>query len=775
MGEWKRVFSNPRRLAALALIVLLSTAFFLVSRMDYFGRGSATVLVRGERYYADLVSQLRGMSGEDAEDFLADEAELLTECTIYFVWGDEPFGSSKEELEERVSGSPFLSSVRDMEDDIQEQMLTAAQSRVEELQEQLSYVEGYGDYIDKVQAQAALQAQTALFGDKNSFANRNLTRTAAEFEPLRDVKVELGSNRAYEGWVEFELADYLYLLLIILFVFAFLEERKAGLWGVIRETPGGRWRLGLHRVAILFCAAAGGAVLLYGVNLILSLSLSGGWGDMGRSVQSMEIFRTLTLRVTVGEWIVRYMLLKAASGFMVGLLLWCVLGSLSSVQFSLTVLCVVLTGEYALFAFLPVQSIFNFAKYFNLFSYIRTSKLYTDYLNVDLFGYPFGIRRLALGALPVFTAAFLTWAMLLQGLKRPQGSRGILMTVADGWNRCADFFRRRLTVGGWELYKTLIFQKCLPILLVIFLAGGTLQFVRLKVDTRDENAWVAAYLRELTGPVDDYVDNYIVMAREKAKNDAELLAALDQVEAHVEDLRERAKEGGYEPWIVRSIIPYDCVYGATSLDLQRLNAALSVVFIILCCAPLGAFERQSGVVPMLRSLKRGRRGVFVRKLFAALLMAGAVWAAVYGREFWQFAEMFNPVDMAAPIGNFDELAAFPLPRLTMGQVMALIYTTRYVMMVMLAMAVMFISLRVPTVEGAYILSLTLLGLPGLLYALGIDFLRFLSPVDAVCVSEGVWTLAATGSFKHLIPCAILLLIGLAALALNARRSTHPTP
>ena len=72
------------------------------------------------------------------------------------------------------------------------------------------------------------------------------------------------------------------------------------------------------------------------------------------------------------------------------------------------------------------------------------------------------------------------------------------------------------------------------------------------------------------------------------------------------------------------------------------------------------------------------------------------------------------------------------------------------------------------------INLALLGLPAILYALGIDFLRFLTPVNAVSVADGLWTLATTGSFKQLIPCAILLLIGLAALALNARRSNHPT-
>lgn len=750
----------------MALIVLLSVTFFFTARMDYFGRGSLTALVRGEQYYAGLVSRLRGHSGEEMEKLLSDESELLQSFFYHDRRGDIELPIPEEELEARIDESPFLSYIRDQEDTLRLRMISVAESRVMELQEQLTYVEGYGDYIDKVRTQADLQSQTSLFGDVNSFSHRNLARTAAEFEALRGVKVEVGANRAYEGWVEFELADYLYLLLIILFVFAFLEERKAGLWGVIRDTPGGRWRLGLHRAAILLCASVGGAALLYGVNLFVSLALSGGWGDMGRSVQSLEIFRTLTRRITIGEWIAEYMLIKAASGFMVGLLLWCVLSAISSVQFSLTVLCAVLAGEYALFAFLPVQSALNPVKYFNLFSYIRTAKLYTDYLNIDLFGHPFGIRRLALEALPVFTAVFLTWAVLLQHLRRPEGRRSALAVVADGWNRCVDFFRRHLTVGGWELYKTFVFQKGLPILAVILLASGTLNFARFRVDA-ETDPWLRAYLQDMHGPADDYIDRYLLSARGKAGDDSALLAALDRAEARVETLRERAREGGYAPWIVDSVTPYDCVYGPTSLDLQRLNAALALVFIILCCAPVCAFERQSGVVPMLRSLKRGRRGVFVRKLLAALLMTAAVWGMVYGREFREFVRVFHPGDMAAPIGNFDELMAFPLPGLTMGQILSLLYALRLVMMALLSMVVMFISERCPTVELSYILNIALLGLPAILYALGIDLLGFLTPVNALSAAEGIWTLAATGSFTGLIPCAVFSVIGIAALTLNA--------
>ena len=61
----------------MALIVLLSVTFFFTGRMDYFGRGSLTALIRGEQYYDSLVTRLRGHSEEEMEKLLSDESELL--------------------------------------------------------------------------------------------------------------------------------------------------------------------------------------------------------------------------------------------------------------------------------------------------------------------------------------------------------------------------------------------------------------------------------------------------------------------------------------------------------------------------------------------------------------------------------------------------------------------------------------------------------------------------------------------------------------------------
>lgn len=406
MGEVKRIFLNRRRVALTAIATILSVAFFILGQMEYFGSGSLSALAVGERYYAWLVDETRDMDAMERDDFLAREEQLIWDYQYLTLWNLEPEGDPEEILAE-IAQRPGLKGIDALDERQASWRVSVVQLRIAELREESEYIEGYKAYLDQVQRQAQTQAQTALFGAEGSFSRRNLAKTAAEFDTLRDVDVTYGSNRGITEWVEFETADYLYLALLCVFVLAFLEERKAGLWGMVRATRGGGAGLWGQRVLILAGAAVMGTALIYGINLTLSLELTGGFKDLGRSVQSLTIFRTLTLHLTIGQWIWLYLGVKAASGFLVGLILWCILGSLANVQFSLAVLGGILAVEYAFFALLPVQSILNPLKYFNLFSYIRTAKLYTDYLNIDLLGRPVGNRPLAMTALPVLIALFL--------------------------------------------------------------------------------------------------------------------------------------------------------------------------------------------------------------------------------------------------------------------------------------------------------------------------------------------------------------------------------
>lgn len=766
MGEVKRIFLSPRRLALTAVITVLSVAFFFLGQMEYFGNGSLAAMVGGERYYAWLVQKTGDMDAQERDDFLAREDQLIMDYQYLTRWNFQVEGDP-DEIRAEIAQRPYFRGFEALDALQAAWRVSVAQKRISELRNDSTYLEGYGAYLDQVQRQAQLQSQTALFGAEGSFSRRNLAKTAKEFDTLRDVEVSYGSNRGLTQWVNYEVADYLYLAFLCVFVLAFLEERRAGLWDMVRATRGGGTRLWVRRVLILAGAATLGTVLVYGINLVVSLALTGGFEDLGRSVQSMPVFRTLTLHLTLGQWIWLYLGVKTVSGFLVGLILWCVLGSLANVQFSIAVLGVTLGVEYALFALLPVQSILNPLKYFNLFSYIRVSKLYTDYLNIDLYSHPFGIRRLALTALPVLLVLFLLWSFLQQRNRRPQGNRDLLGILAGGWDRAADALRRHLSLSGWEVYKTLVFQRGILILIVIFIASGSLSYFRVagSIDP-SQDAWYRAYLEDLTGPVSGDLTEYFSIARENAGNDAQRLSSIDRVEAHVEEVRQKAAEGGYEPWIASSVV-YEMAYGPASEDAQHVSAAAAMVFLILCTAAMGAFERQSGAVDLLRSTKRGRTGFIARKLLTLLIPTALVWGFVFLREQWQFLSYFHPSTLAAPIGNFEELERFPL-NITIGQFMDLIYAMRFVMLYLTAAEVLFISQHLRSTLPAYAVTFAILGAPALLYALGVDAMGYISPAKAVSAAEIVWGLAATGGVTPLFPLLIWLAVGIAAVIADLR-------
>ena len=771
MGEWKRVLLDPKRLFLLALMTLICAGLFVLSLLDEMGPKGLSTMGEASAYAEGLVKRWQGADFEELSALVDGELNRLQNFRYWYygyAWYEPPFETQEEAYASIADLPALLDAVRRGDSAAYNSLSAAYQNALTTMRAEIAYLSGYADYLDGIQKQAETQSQTSLFGKPGSFSRRNLAKTAEEFDALRGVEVQFGSNRGLERWLSFELGDYFHLIAIVLFVMTFLEERKKGLWPVIRTAKGGRARLGLTRVGVLCAASVLATVLFCAVPFALSLSINGGWDGLGRSLQSLENFRTCTLRLTVAQWLGRYFVLKSLSGVLIGLFLWCVLGSIANIQFSLSVLGAVLVGEYALYAFLPVQSALNVFKYFNIFTYVHTFTLYTQYLNVDLFGFPVGIRELALAALAVLGTAFTVLAVLIQRSRRPEGNRDLLSRISLRLNRVLDALRTRLSIGGWEAYKSLVFQYGAIILLVVLFAASQLTFVSYSTEAQDK--WYIAYVRDMEGPLDETADEYLAHAWESIPAGSEdagaLMSALAKVERQVALLRERAAERNYQPWMIDGG-DYDLIYGPTSQDRQRLNAAAAMILAAFCCSALGAYERQSGVTPMVRATKKGRGGLFRRKVLLTALLSAFVWAAVYAREVQALFTWFQPRTLAAPVQNIDALAGFPIV-LTVSQYLILLYAIRLAMLLCVGFAVLLISHHAPGVQAAYLISTGILGVPALLTVLGVDVLKWVSPLVPVSSAELLWGLGS-GSLVCALPWILWLACGLAALWLCRRR------
>ena len=283
MGEWKRILSNPRRLALLLAIPLICIGLFLYDCTGSIRLSSWQEMIENNQFYQGLVREMQDYSLEEAQTYLTEQSDLLSDVVLW-TWGWALEDKTAEEVAEMLAGYPDLAALIEQPETLRAGTRKYSQAYAE-LQEQLQYLIDYPGYLAQIQTQAETQSQTTIFGDPNSFSYRNLQKTAGEFRTIQDVTVEMGNNRGMESWIAFDLADYLYVVVLIVFVLAFLEERKKGLWSTIRSCQKGRMHLGWVRVGILFVVCAIYTLLLYGINLVLALELEGGWEGLGRSLQ----------------------------------------------------------------------------------------------------------------------------------------------------------------------------------------------------------------------------------------------------------------------------------------------------------------------------------------------------------------------------------------------------------------------------------------------------------------------------------------------------------
>ncbi len=743
MKEPKRILSKPKTVLALALLILANGVLFAREQVkNDYGLDTAlpiggTVIINGEytvtqktvdaraayRRYLQWIDRVRDMPAPDAVEYLNEQKDALADAAAD--------GDGDAELD---------------------------YAAVNSLLPQADYINGYADWLGNIRANKESMLSFAIFGDPDSFSGRNIIKTADEFEKLEQVKLTIGADGAVDALLSFSLTDYFLLSALLLFALSFLSERGSGIWPVVRAAPNGRLRLAVRRALILLFASVCFTVLLYGTNLSIGFSLYGGSDDLGRAVQSVRSLGRLPELWTVGGFLIRFFLFRIASAFLAGLLLWLMLTAVDNVKYTVAAASFALAVEYGLYTFLPVQSAFNIFKYFNIFTYISLSDLYTNYLNIDIFSYPIGIRSVSEIALFPLCLSLTAACVCFHCRKRPAEGRDLLGGAAYGVNAVADKVLRRLGLFGMELHKTMLIQKGVLIAAIfVYAAFGMSYAVSIPVMsfaelaerqytsefagaiTEDTIARMDEKQAELEGAIAayeaaeaDYENGLIEYPMlDKYSRDAESaktqIEGLSNVRARVFELKNRGKSDGFAPWLIDEI-PFESVYGGYAESNQMNAALLAVLALTLLLAGSMAYERQSGMTYLLRSTARGRGAFHVRKLLLAAAATTLVWAVVYGLELRALLTGVDVSVLRAPVQNLSMAASFPLC-CPIAAALALLYVCRWLVLFCCAVAVLFISGCARRTETACIASAAATLLPSLLYAyMGIGIFRPLSVI-----------------------------------------------
>ena len=778
MAECKRIFRNRRLCIGLLVILLLNNFLFLREqnvqnyRIDCTvptftvsfnignaGYEAAQKTVDSRDGYGRYLQWLENYKGHPLAEALtglkAEKEKLTTTLQISELLESDSDMFLSDSLEQYRAEQPELvHQLENGELDLNEVYLDYV--AVNHLLKQADYLDGYDDYLATIQANKEKMLSFSIFNDPDSFSGRNIIKTANEFEALQGVSLTLGADGAIAAFMDFSITDYLLLAVLVLICISFLDERKKGLWSVVHATPNGRLRQALQRAGILLGASVIGVVLLYGSNLLIGFCIYGGINDLGRATQSVELLGKMPMCCTVGEFLPLYLLFKIGATFLVALLLWLIFTAINNVKYTMIAAAGVLVAEYSLYTFLPVQSGLNVFKYFNIFTYITASDLYTNYLNIDLVGCPVGIRAVSQYAcLPLILILAMT-CITIHCHKRPATGKDLLGRFVYGVNRVTDWFLRRFHLLGMELHKTLSIQKGILILvLFLYLVSGLTFTVNIPVSSTTDAA-VRQYTAQLAGEITEDTlkriediqaeldatlatheearaqyengemeyPQYDVFARaaESAKTQSDGLAI---VRARVGELQSLGTEKNITPWLIEES-SYQSTYGADAKPNQNRAALVAMLTITLLLAGSMAYETQSGMDYLLASTLRGRRKLLHSKIGLAAILTAIVWAITYGLEFHAFLGVCDTATFAAPVQSLSMLENFPV-RCSIGVFLVGLYLFRWLALFTCAMLTMLISSCMKRLETAYIATCGVILLPSVLYLfMGLEPMKYLS-------------------------------------------------
>lgn len=669
MNEWKRIFSDRKRRLALLCIPILCLFLFFYQKCD----GNFPALITEAQEYRELLA-------------------AYSDCTPAEIVEAFPDPWSITENEQR-------------------------------LLEQAEHLRDYGAYLDRVQDQAVKMQMSSVFNsNRDSFVYRNIIKTAEDFANCSAEGISLGNDRAVQDWLTFSLADWAFLAAILLLVMAFLEERQKGLSAIVRSCPAGRGRLQLSRILILLLFSVGITLVLYYLPLVLSLCLDGGWEALSRPVQSMAEFRLCTAQMSIAEFLVQFFFVKTACGFLLGLMIWFLLSFLEQVQLCWMMTAAGLSVEYLLYTLVPAQSVFSPLRDVNVFSYVFTTELYTDYVNINFFEFPVERRTLLLGMLVVLAVLVSAATLWVLTKRYPFGNRDWMGKWLHLWNRAGDGARRHLGLYGFEWYK------------LLFLSFGGLFLVLGILLTRDiqcnsgaynkvEDIVYRQYVTQIQGPVTqdtyDYIeDAWQAVESSELEDTAAFEAALERLEQTVVDT-----EDGM--WIVDETAFLN-IFGSNAWRLQRKNGLLAMIFLVVCLSPLFACEQQGDVKKVLRSTPGGRNKLFWTKYAVALSVTALVWLLVFGQEWWAATELLGNLVLSAPCGSIGILKGFPM---AVGTFLVLLYVSKSLCLLIPMHLCIFIGERCSGFEKAFLISGITLLIPAAAYSFGLDAAHMVTPLS----------------------------------------------
>ena len=246
----------------------------------------------------------------------------------------------------------------------------------------------YDEYLDSVNEKADEISIMNKFSGNGGFAEKNAAKTSRVYSKLKGIVPEVIDASGLLNITDNELTDY--VAVIMLFIIALnlvFYEKSENQLALLRTTARGRRQLMASKSFVMIMAVILITLLLYGINAVISMCFYNPI-NLKSPLQSVYLYYGSPFKLSIGQFLACYFPVKIISFILLGLFFMLICAALDNIIFVFVASAVTVVIEAICYTTISGTSFLAFLKYINIMYGVRTGRLFSDYVNINLFGYP---------------------------------------------------------------------------------------------------------------------------------------------------------------------------------------------------------------------------------------------------------------------------------------------------------------------------------------------------------------------------------------------------
>lgn len=543
------------------------------------------------------------------------------------------------------------------------------------------YHKEYQKKIAGIVKEADSMAEISIFAQKDSYVDRNRTKTKNDYGKLYHVEITQGRNQLFTSLLTEKYWTILVLAFGMFLAYKVPYPENSSMEIITHSCQKGRKVLRRRHLLLVLGFSAVTGSILYLLNLLMGFFLYGVDSSWLRSIQSVPECWSCTMQVSMAGALVLDFVIGLL-GVMAGICTGWALMKRFGTKIGLFLWAFLYGIGYVNFCFVAQDSNLNLLRSLNFYQILFPKNIFTTYQNYNVAGYPFGQAVIQfVFSLAVFTAGSL---YVVYKNTREKKNHKKLFKIKRIW-------KRPFTgLGRMECKEILWHQKGCWILAFAMLLVYVLSLqnqVSYTAPQRAMNEFYETYGGKITEKtyeeVEKLKEEYSQLLEENKElkekyqrkelsrdeyeverfflvKEIERASMVVELSAKIERLK-KYQEKGYQVELVNE-------RGYDKLLEKGLKRKLEVVvqIMVLFLLLIGYFKRFSkkNWRYMVRATRDGRDIFFLKRMLVFTGILALAMALLYGVDFYNIYRMYPMEHFTAPIHSLqlaeNEIGNYPI-------------------------------------------------------------------------------------------------------------------